>query len=994
MKQFNRLGLLASLVLLIHSAWAQVTMPLNRIVFQRNQANQATIPVQGNCPAGSLLIQAKATALQGGTSTDWTTISSNPSTVFSGSLNLRGGWYRLEVRSLAGGSQTGYWTVDRVGVGEVFVVAGQSNNLGSIQANQLAAQDDRVSVLNYWNNEEIDEQNLPKSFSQAGNGTTCGPRNPLYIWGGLGDRLAARLNVPVLFLGAAHAGTPSYAWRDAANGQENVRDMHKNAPYRALGVDLIYYIKRTGVRSVLWHQGESDNMYQTQQGYVDNMKTVIGKARTQSGLGNMSWTIARASYFPFYAGHETDAGVIAGQNQTIGEVSNCFAGPATDDYIGSEYRADQLHFREARYSWLADLWNGSLSDSFFSNCEPSLPASVPAITTGYILPFAVNGGDNINVPFMATAPVNGDNTYQVELLDESGNSQGVIGSGSGTLITVQLPVWANGRLRVRVNSTSPARTGEASEVFTATRTGDKPTAKPPVLTSAYNALSFQVGQAIANTPVPGNFTDPTGLAITYSWSGLPGGISGNGLTVSGTPTTAGTFTAQLTATNTAGLSASASIPVTITPATSTTTPVTGTYGSPLGFLDGANCGSVFGWAADQASPSASVNVDVFLNNVKVVTAVAGETRNDVANAIGGTSARGYSINLPASVQTGGTYTLVVKLAGSNFSLTGSPKVVTGCPNLSGTSVNHAPVLSVVPASQQIDAGATLSVILPGNTFTDPDNDALTYRWSDLPDGITGNGLTLSGVVTTAGIYTLQLSATDSTGLSISTSLKLTVNADTEPVPIKTTAYGSPAGFLDWANCTNVGGWAVDFTRPGSSVDVVLFINGQQATTMTANEQRLDVEHALGVSAQKGYTFTVPASMRTGGSYSYDVKLAGSNFSLTGSRTVNGCPSGGRLGAVRSESATAATASAWMIYPNPASSLGTLTVDYPNSVEDKLLTAGLVSMQGTRQELTIESFGDGRMQLHLPQLKEGIYVLMLVCEGKLLKAEKVLIVSPR
>src|SRR5262249_10942470 len=38
-----------------------------------------------------------------------------------------GGWYRRDVRAAAGGKAVAQATVERVGVGEVFVVAGQSN---------------------------------------------------------------------------------------------------------------------------------------------------------------------------------------------------------------------------------------------------------------------------------------------------------------------------------------------------------------------------------------------------------------------------------------------------------------------------------------------------------------------------------------------------------------------------------------------------------------------------------------------------------------------------------------------------------------------------------------------------------------------------------------------------------------------------------------------------------------------------------------------------
>ncbi|RYF48256.1 MAG: hypothetical protein EOO39_47230, partial [Cytophagaceae bacterium] len=56
--------------------YSQITMPLSRMVFQRDNGNRAQVPIQGNCPASASSFQVKATALNGGQSVDWTTIGS------------------------------------------------------------------------------------------------------------------------------------------------------------------------------------------------------------------------------------------------------------------------------------------------------------------------------------------------------------------------------------------------------------------------------------------------------------------------------------------------------------------------------------------------------------------------------------------------------------------------------------------------------------------------------------------------------------------------------------------------------------------------------------------------------------------------------------------------------------------------------------------------------------------------------------------------------
>ncbi|KAB7732444.1 hypothetical protein F5984_00330 [Rudanella paleaurantiibacter] len=354
--------------------------PVSRMVFQRSSSNTAIVPVRGQAPGSATRIQGRLIARQGGQTTDWREGSLSNGT-FQINISATGGFYDLEVVALAGNTEVARQRRERIGVGEVFIVSGQSNNYGE-EGKGLPAADDRVSVVNYWPGLEghVSESTLPMVFSQAGPGTNCAPRNPLYIWGGLGDRLVAKLGVPVLFLGAAGPGASTNNWREAAQGVENVsgRDWTGNIPYKPLRLALQVYGKKTGIRGILWHQGESDNSFQTTEGYVNNMRVVIGQTRNDSGFGNLSWMIARASYYPFYPGKEVDPNIITAQNILIGSTSNTFAGPYTDPYYGPNYRADKLHFTENAYGFLADLWSSSLTTDYFRQSQPSLPNYGPA----------------------------------------------------------------------------------------------------------------------------------------------------------------------------------------------------------------------------------------------------------------------------------------------------------------------------------------------------------------------------------------------------------------------------------------------------------------------------------------------------------------------------------------------------------------------------------------------------------------------------------------
>ena len=110
-----------------------ITYPESRAVFQRENDNTSTIYLSGSCyqPIDSVQARVQAEVTGQGFNTDWVTIQRNPQGgVFQGPLRAKGGWYRLEVQAFAGGVVVGNDVVRKVGIGEVFIITGQSNAQG------------------------------------------------------------------------------------------------------------------------------------------------------------------------------------------------------------------------------------------------------------------------------------------------------------------------------------------------------------------------------------------------------------------------------------------------------------------------------------------------------------------------------------------------------------------------------------------------------------------------------------------------------------------------------------------------------------------------------------------------------------------------------------------------------------------------------------------------------------------------------------------------
>ncbi len=395
----------------IISAQINITYPTSRAIFQRNNSNQSPIYIAGNYTTSADKIEARAVARPmtptQGTTTNWTVIQLNPSNgYYYGTMNVSGGWYDLEVRHWNGTTLLGTASLQRIGVGEVFLIAGQSNATGDGDLKNQGnfgprANDDRVSVVNYTVNFPTDYGGivLPRAeFSRLDSTFNIAPFGvSAWCWGALGDTLTKRLNVPIAFFNGGWSGTGSNAWRESANDSTatpfNFFTMPRGMPYGNLRAALHFYVAQFGVRAVLWHQGETDNVQNIDRNtYGNNLKTVISKSREHSGKSNLGWVVSKASRFKGLGitNSRTWQPVIDAQNDVIGINGNgqanyttqVFEGPTTDGLVGPGIRTnDSIHFVGNGHRILASVWNQKLNTAFFANSTPYLPIPPPNLAS-------------------------------------------------------------------------------------------------------------------------------------------------------------------------------------------------------------------------------------------------------------------------------------------------------------------------------------------------------------------------------------------------------------------------------------------------------------------------------------------------------------------------------------------------------------------------------------------------------------------------------------
>ncbi|AQG81725.1 sialate O-acetylesterase [Spirosoma montaniterrae] len=487
-------------------AQLQITHPMPRLVVQRGTDGTGRLYITGRLAGAADRVEAQLTPVSAGqgSATPWQTVQTNPANgLFLGYITGPGGWYVLTVRTIVNNTITEFATVQPVGIGEVFITAGQSNSRGlGFGDNDLGTATGRVVAIDSTNDtyppgavyavSSGDPFPVPV-FKTLTAGRRIYPRaESSWGWGELGDYIVNRYNVPVAFYVAGWDGSTAENWHRTANGLPTCNRYWCDAdwpylqPYTNLKHSLQYYASVSGVRAVLWHQGEAEYDYGNGSSsvpqYYDRLVGIVQKSRQDFNGRNLPWVVARASRNN--DNPPTLPQLIAEQQRVIDTPGlNVFQGPYNDTIVNRNAGDIDVHFRNAfrptphpQYylnpnsipanmglSRFARNWNASLNNAFFQNAQPSVPSVFAATgsVASYVLP-----GDSLFVPFVTSGTFNAGNVWQVQLLDSLGRYISTLGSGPASPVRVKLPgSYQSGRYQVRVVASSPALPAVPSNLF-------------------------------------------------------------------------------------------------------------------------------------------------------------------------------------------------------------------------------------------------------------------------------------------------------------------------------------------------------------------------------------------------------------------------------------------------------------------------------------------------------------------------------------------------
>lgn len=356
--------LLSLCVLRLDGETVTILSPLDYQVFQRQTRDMGAILIRGHALTGAdnVRVCIKGESIAGPLPGKWKSLSFNRSNgKFSASVDVAaGGFYTVEVQSRRGHHLIGSVTVPHVGVGEVFLISGQSNstNYGEV------LQTTQTGMVTTFSGDSWRIANDPQPGTQ--DDSKKGSFVPSF-----GDALYREYHVPIGIASVGHGSTSVRQWLPAGEPIRVMPTMTKYVTREADGVLVsdgtlfngmmrrIQQFGPHGFRAVLWHQGESDSHQPAEHEissseYGGMLEHVILSTRKEAGW-DMPWFVAQVSY------HNSEDPLSPGireAQQGLWEKGIAIQGPDTDT-LTAAYRQNNgkgTHFNDLGLKAHGLLW--------------------------------------------------------------------------------------------------------------------------------------------------------------------------------------------------------------------------------------------------------------------------------------------------------------------------------------------------------------------------------------------------------------------------------------------------------------------------------------------------------------------------------------------------------------------------------------------------------------------------------------------------------------
>ncbi len=275
-----------------------------------------------------------------------------------------GGWYHIEVRLLDQEQVIAQGESGQFGVGELFLVAGQSyaTNCNDVK---LTVADPQKRVVAYdMSRSSWQVADDPQPVFDGSDGGS--------IWPAVGDSLTSILQVPVGFANVAIGGTSSTQW----------------LPDGSLHPRLIQAGKELGAfRAVLWQQGESDVIEKaTSDAYIQRLLKIRESAEIGWGIRGKPWFLAKSTLHPTVYNDPLSEHRIRTAIDGLIERHGFERGPDTD-MLSDENRGpvdSRRHFSGIGQRNAAAMWFATLV-SYLQQPQSPYNAAIEALSRMHLL---------------------------------------------------------------------------------------------------------------------------------------------------------------------------------------------------------------------------------------------------------------------------------------------------------------------------------------------------------------------------------------------------------------------------------------------------------------------------------------------------------------------------------------------------------------------------------------------------------------------------------